>query len=107
VHSQRGECFSNSKARPLAILIFHRKIGSIEAHLPGAYAALAVSKRVDAHTGIGIRQSGTIRSCLLMIKSNEAVAEPEIPVTMRSFLRMLSEQKHEEFRVMLESEIFP
>jgi len=81
---------SDLRARP----IYHRKRDSIEAHLTVVLAALAVSKSIEAQTGISIKQFikllRPIRSGVITINSNEVVAEPEIPLSIQSILNKLS-----------------
>jgi transposase len=81
---------SDLKARP----IYHRKRDAIEAHLTIVLAALAVSKSIEAQTGISIKQFikllRPIRSGVITINSNEIVAEPEIPLSIKSILMTLS-----------------
>jgi hypothetical protein len=81
---------SDLKARP----VYHRKREAIEAHLTIVLAALAISRNIEAQTGISIKQFvkilKPIRSGLISINGNEMVAEPEVPASAKSILDKLS-----------------
>lgn len=81
---------SDLKARP----IYHRKRDSIEAHLTIVLAALAISRRIEAQTGISIKQFvkllKPIRSAIVSINGIEFHADPELPPSVKVVLDRLS-----------------
>lgn len=80
---------SDLKARP----IFHRKRDSIEAHLTIVFAALAIEKIIEHHTGISIkrfvRTMRPIRSGIVSINGKEYPAEAEISLEVKQLMRKL------------------
>lgn len=81
---------SDLKARP----IYHRKRESIEAHLTIVFAAMAISKCIEAQTGISIRKFiqllRPIRSGIISINSREHLAEGEISKNIQKLIDKLS-----------------
>jgi transposase len=77
------------KARP----IFHRKRDSIEAHLTTVLTALAIGRRIEAQTGISIKQLvkvlRPIRSGIVIINDQEYKAKEVIPETVQTILQKL------------------
>jgi len=81
---------SDLKARP----VYHRKRDAIEAHLTIVLGALAISRNIEAQTGISIKQFvkllRPIRTGVININGNEMIAEPEVPASVRLILDKLS-----------------
>lgn len=81
---------SDLKARP----IYHRKRDAIEAHLTIVLGALAISRNIEVQTGMSIKQFikllRPIRSGFISINGVEMLAEPEVPIAVRSILNRLS-----------------
>ena len=81
---------SDLKARP----VYHRKRDSIEAQLTIGLAALAISRRIEAQTGISINQFvkllKPIRSAIVSINGIEFHADPELPPSVKAVLDRLS-----------------
>ena len=80
---------SDFKARP----VFHRKRDSIEAHLTIVLAALAVSRNIEAQTGISIKQFvkllRPVRSGVVVINGKEYPANEIIPEPVQHLLHKL------------------
>ena len=78
------------KARP----IFHRKRDSIEAHLTIVLTALAIGRRIEAQTGISIKQlvkvTRPVRSGIVIINGQEYQAKEVIPEAVQTILQKLS-----------------
>jgi hypothetical protein len=77
---------SDLKARP----IFLRKRESVEAHLTIVFAALAIEKLIESHTGTSIKRFVNavrpIRSGIVTINGIEYPAEAEIPTEVKRLL---------------------
>lgn len=80
---------SDFKARP----IFHRKKDAIEAHLTVVFAALAIGKSLEAHTGMSIKHFihllRPVRSGTILINGQEYQATAEIPPDIHNLLKKL------------------
>jgi transposase len=80
---------SDFKARP----IFHRKRDSIEAHLTIVLTALAIGRKLEAKTGMSIKQFiktlRPIRSGIVIINGQEYPAKESIPESIRTMLKKL------------------
>src|SRR4030042_2639299 len=80
---------SDLKVRP----IFHQKRDAIEAHLTVVFAALAVAKTIENHTGISIKRFVNtvrpIRSGTVLINGKEYPAEAEISSEIGPLLHRL------------------
>jgi transposase len=67
------------RARP----VFHRQRDSIEAHLTIVFAALAISRYLQEHTGISIKKLvntlRTVRSATINVNGELLTLDPEIP----------------------------
>lgn len=81
---------SDLRARP----IYHRKRDAIEAHLTIVLAALAISRIIEYQTEISIKQFvkllRPLRSGIVSINRNELLAEPEIPASVKTLLKLLN-----------------
>jgi transposase len=81
---------SDLRARP----IYHRKRDAIEAHLTIVLAALAISRNIEYQTEISIKQFvkllRPLRSGIVSINGNELLAEPEIPASVKTLLKLLN-----------------
>ena len=81
---------SDLRARP----IYHRKRDAIEAHLTIVLAALAISRNIEYQTEISIKQFvkllRPLRSVIVSINGNELLAEPEIPASVKTLLKLLN-----------------
>ena len=81
---------SDLRARP----IYHRKRDAIEAHLTIVLAGMAISKEIEAKTGLSIKQLVNLlrplRSAIINFKGNELLIPPEIPPTINDLLLTLS-----------------
>ena len=81
---------SDLQARP----IYHRKRDSIEAHLTIVFAALAVSRWIEARTGWSIRKfvHTTRRYRTIAIRAGEHVltAEDPLPTDLRDALAVIT-----------------
>lgn len=80
---------SDLKARP----IFHHRRDSIEAHLTIVFAALAISRRIQATTGLSIRKFvrtlKPLRDSVIEIDGEIYCAKTSIPDTISSMLEKL------------------
>ena len=80
---------SDFKARP----IFHRKRDSIEAHLTIVLTALAIGRKIEAKTGMSIKQFiktlRPIRSGIVIINGQEYPAKESIPESIQTMLHKL------------------
>lgn len=80
---------SDLKARP----VFHRKRDSIEAHLTIVFAALAIGKRIEAKTGVSLKQfvkiMRPIRTGSVLINGKEYMAKELIPPAAETLLKTL------------------
>lgn len=85
---------SDLRARP----IFHHQRESIEAHLTVVFAALAVSRHLQAATGVSIKKLVTtlraVRSATISINGQLLTLEPEIPPAARELLTALGRSGH-------------
>lgn len=74
------------RARPM----FHHKREAIEAHLTIVFTALAVSREVQARTGLAIRnvirQLRPLRSATIAINGTEQTFPPAIPTEKQAIL---------------------
>jgi transposase len=81
---------SDLRARP----VYHRKRDAIEAHLTIVLAALAISRNIECQTEISIKQFvkllRPLRSGIVSINGNELLAEPEIPASVKTLLKLLN-----------------
>lgn len=77
------------RARPM----FHRTRDAIEAHLTIVFTALAVSREVQARTGLAIRnvirQLRPLRSATLAINGTTQTYAPAIPADQQAILDAL------------------
>lgn len=80
---------SDLRARP----VFHHKRDSIEAHLTIVFAAMAIARTIENHTGISIKQFiktlKPIRSGTVVINGRDYTAEAEIPPSVKLLLKKL------------------
>nr|WP_017602277.1 IS1634 family transposase [Nocardiopsis lucentensis] len=83
---------SDLAARP----VFHHVRESIEAHLTIVFTALAVSRHLQAATGVSIRKIvqtlRPLRSAVIEIGGHRLTAEPDIPETAREILDSLKDR---------------
>ena len=74
------------RARP----VFHRQRDSIQAHLTIVFAALAISRYLQEHTGISIKKLvntlRTVRSATINVNGELLTLDPEIPTPARELL---------------------
>jgi len=81
------------RARPM----FHRTRDAIEAHLTIVFTALAVSREVQARTGLAIRnvirQLRPLRSATLAINGTTQTYAPVIPADQQTILDALHDPK--------------
>ena len=81
------------RARPM----FHRTRDAIEAHLTIVFTALAVSREVQARTGLAIRnvirQLRPLRSATLAINGITQTYAPAIPADQQAILDALHDSK--------------
>jgi hypothetical protein len=82
---------SDLKARP----IFHQKRDTIEVHLTVVFAALAVGKMIESHTGISVKRFVNtlrpIRSGIVQSMAKNTLTGAEIPPNVLSLIRKLRE----------------
>jgi hypothetical protein len=80
------------RARP----VFHRQRDSIEAHLTIVFAALAISRYLQEHTGISIKKLvntlRTVRSATINVNGELLTLDPEIPPPARELLIALGHE---------------
>lgn len=80
---------SDLKARP----IFHHTRDAIEAHLTVVFAALAVSRRIQARTGVSIKRFlmtlRPIKTGKLRIAGRVRIVEPVVPPEIRSLINKI------------------
>jgi transposase len=83
---------SDLKARP----IFHHKRDSIEAHLTVVFAALAISRIIQAKTGLSIKKFKntleSLRTGVLYIAGKRRVIQPFIPPAAQEMVDALSKK---------------
>jgi hypothetical protein len=83
---------SDLKARP----IFHHKRDSIEAHLTVVFAALAISRTIQAKTGLSIKKFKNtlepLRTGVLHIAAKRRVVQPYIPPVAQEMIDALSKK---------------
>jgi len=81
---------SDLKARP----VFHRNREAIESHLTIVFAALAISRNIEYQTKTSIKQFvkllRPIRSGVVSINGTELLAEPIIPASVKTILKLLN-----------------
>lgn len=84
---------SDLKARP----IFHHKRDSIEARLTVVFAALAISRTIQAQTGISIKKFintlEPLRTGVLHIAGKRKVVQPRIPPSAQMIIDALDSKK--------------
>ena len=80
---------SDLKARP----VFHYTRDAIEAHLTIVFAALAVSRRIQAKTGVSIKRFlkilRPIKTGKLRIAGKVRIVEPVVPPAARELLNKI------------------
>lgn len=80
---------SDLKARP----VFHRKREAIEAHLTVVLAALAVGRKLEARSGLSLKQLvktlRPIRCGVIVLNGQEYLVQEEIPEDIHRLLRKL------------------
>jgi transposase len=81
---------SDLRARP----VYHRKRDAIEAHLTIVLADMAISKEIEAKTGLSNKQFVNLlrplRSAIVNFNSKGLLVAPEIPPSIRDMLLTLS-----------------
>lgn len=82
---------SDLKARP----VFHHKREAIEAHLTVVFAALAVSRFIEARTGISVRkfvrQLSEVRTGVISVNGVRHTIRPKVPPETATTLAMLND----------------
>jgi hypothetical protein len=77
------------RARP----IFHHKRDSIEAHLTIVFAALAISRYLQEHSGVSIKKLVTtlrsVRSATIKVNDEQLTLDPDIPPSAHELLTAL------------------
>jgi hypothetical protein len=85
---------SDLRARP----VFHHERDAIEAHLTVVFAALAVARHLQEHTGMSIKKLvktlRPIRSATIEINGQRITIDPAIPTDLQPLLDKLTEKGH-------------
>lgn len=94
---QVEQSFRMSKTDLRARPMFHRTRDAIEAHLTIVFTALAISREVQARTGLAIRnvvrQLRPLRSATIAINGTTQTFHPAIPADQQSILEALNGPK--------------
>ncbi|SDP64703.1 Transposase DDE domain-containing protein [Arthrobacter sp. ok909] len=81
------------RARPM----FHRTRDAIEAHLTIVFTALAISRTIQARTGLAIgnviKQFGPLRSATIAINGTTQTFAPDIPAGQQAILDAIQDPK--------------